>query len=257
MKATLKSLAPQWFKKRVKARMASRRAAAFRRASLRKTLGESATAVCDSSLEFCAGQRENEIVQFLNLAMSTNPSVIGEIGSDRGGNLFLFSLIAPPEGRLVSIEIGDDLVQRAVYRRLVGPRQKLLCVGGDSHRPATRERVRTALAGNLFNVLFIDGDHSYEGVAADFKMYAPLVRCGGIIGFHDIVADVFQRYGRPTPSETGGVWRFWREIKDRYPEHWEFVDDPEQDGFGIGAIRWPGVFSPPTTLPPDMNPPRM
>jgi predicted O-methyltransferase YrrM len=242
MKTALKSLAPQWFKERVKAGLAAKRAAAFRRASLRESVRDSAAAVCDSRLEFSAGQRENEISQLLELASTTSPRAIGEIGSARGGNLFLFSLILPADSRLISIELEDDRIHRAVYRRLVGPSQKLFCITGDSHKPTTRERVQTALAGNQFDVLFIDGDHSYEGVSADFEMYAPLVRPGGIIGFHDIVADVFQRYGRPTPSETGGVWRFWQEVKARQREHWEFVDDPEQDGFGIGAIRWQGAF---------------
>jgi predicted O-methyltransferase YrrM len=242
MNATLKSLAPQWFKERVKARLAAKRASLFRRNSLRESFGESAAAVCDSRLEFCAGQRENEIARFLDLAKSTHPRVIGEIGSARGGNLFLFSLILPSDGRIVSLELACERVHQAVYHRLVGPSARLSCVTGDSHQPETLDRVRTALAGDLFDVLFIDGDHSHEGVAADFQMYAPLVRQGGIIGFHDIVADVFQRHGRPTPSATGDVWRFWREIKASHPEHWEFVDDYEQDGFGIGAIRWQGSF---------------
>jgi cephalosporin hydroxylase len=33
--------------------------------------------------------------------------------------------------------------------------------------------------------LFIDGDHSYQGVLTDWLLYAPLVRSGGIIAFHD------------------------------------------------------------------------
>jgi predicted O-methyltransferase YrrM len=242
MKAALKSLAPKWIKDRVKARLAAGRASAFRRSSILGSVRETAAAVCDSRLEFCAGQRENEISHFLELAGANAPKVIGEIGSARGGNLLLFSQILPAEGRLISIELMDDRVRRATYRRLVGPKTNLICITGDSHQEATRDRVRRALGADLFDVLFIDGDHSYEGVSADFLMYAPCVRPGGIIGFHDIVADVFQRYGRPTPSATGGVWRFWREIKARHPEHWEFVDDAEQDGFGIGAIRWRGAF---------------
>lgn len=34
--------------------------------------------------------------------------------------------------------------------------------------------------------LFIDGDHAYEGVKADFEMYSPLVRKGGLVALHDI-----------------------------------------------------------------------
>jgi hypothetical protein len=34
-------------------------------------------------------------------------------------------------------------------------------------------------------LLFIDGDHRYEGVRRDFEMYSPLVGAGGLIAFHD------------------------------------------------------------------------
>jgi cephalosporin hydroxylase len=35
------------------------------------------------------------------------------------------------------------------------------------------------------DLLFIDGNHSYESVLCDFLLYYPLVKQGGIIGFHD------------------------------------------------------------------------
>jgi len=237
MKTALKSLAPNWLKRHVKAR----RAAAFRKASLRSTLRETAEEVCDSTLAFCAGQRSNEIVGFLELASRLEPRMIGEIGSAQGGNLLLFSLILPADGELISVDLIDDPFRPAIFQRLVSPTQQLACLRGDSHDPATKDQVKAVLTGRQFDVLFVDGDHSYEGVAADFEMYAPLVRAGGIVGFHDIVPDAFQRFGRPTPSQTGGVPIFWQELKTRFAEHWEFVDDPDQDGFGIGAIRWPGV----------------
>ena len=33
--------------------------------------------------------------------------------------------------------------------------------------------------------MFIDGDHSYEGIKTDWILWSPLVRCGGIIALHD------------------------------------------------------------------------
>ena len=35
-------------------------------------------------------------------------------------------------------------------------------------------------------LLFIDGDHSYEGVKKDFEMWSPFVVKGGLIAFHDV-----------------------------------------------------------------------
>ena len=65
------------------------------------------------------------------------------------------------------------------------------------------------------------------GVSADFRDYAPLVRPGGLIAFHDIVDG---------PEENvGGVPRFWREIKGRY-RHEELVKSWKQGGYGIGVI---------------------
>jgi len=37
-------------------------------------------------------------------------------------------------------------------------------------------------------LLFIDGDHSYEGVKKDFELWSGLVIEGGIIGFHDYMS---------------------------------------------------------------------
>lgn len=37
----------------------------------------------------------------------------------------------------------------------------------------------------LYDLLFIDADHTYEGVKADHERYAPLVASGGIVAFHD------------------------------------------------------------------------
>jgi predicted O-methyltransferase YrrM len=45
----------------------------------------------------------------------------------------------------------------------------------------------TLLKGSEGDFLFIDGDHTYQGVKQDFQMYSPLVKKGGIVAFHDIV----------------------------------------------------------------------
>ena len=67
------------------------------------------------------------------------------------------------------------------------------------------------------DVLFIDGDHTYEGVKADYEKYEPFVKDGGIILMHDITHRHF------------GVKDFWKEII--YPK----VNLP-LNGVGFGII---------------------
>jgi hypothetical protein len=85
--------------------------------------------------------------------------------------------------------------------------------------------IGTALGGTLF--LFIDGDHTYEGVKKDFEMYSPLIRKGGFIAFHDIVPG--------PPGNVGGVPEFWKEIKHHF-NFIEIVKDWRQEEYGIGIL---------------------
>lgn len=100
----------------------------------------------------------------------------------------------------------------------------------------TIEEVMKILGDNYVDFLFIDGDHSYEGVKKDFKMYKGLVKEDGYIAFHDIVPDYSTRYGILTSSYTGGVPIFWNEIKSSYRYN-EIIEDLNQDGYGIGVLE--------------------
>lgn len=55
---------------------------------------------------------------------------------------------------------------------------------GDSSKRETVEKLEAHLAGRPIDLLFIDGNHSYSGVKADFELYAPLTK--HLIAFHDI-----------------------------------------------------------------------
>ncbi len=62
---------------------------------------------------------------------------------------------------------------------------------GSSNTTSVLRSVRdhVAPAGGL-DLLFIDGDHRYEGVLADWLLYSHLVSPGGIIAFHDAVSGI-------------------------------------------------------------------
>ena len=61
---------------------------------------------------------------------------------------------------------------------------------GYSYSPTVFSRVHKRLNGKKIDLLFIDGDHSYEGVFADWKLYSHFVSSGGIVVFHDVVNNI-------------------------------------------------------------------
>ena len=146
--------------------------------------------------------------------------------------------------------IGVDLHVRnkALLRRLAPHTADVHLIDGDSRSIAVRKAVEAAACGQPIDVLFIDGDHTYEGVRSDYVNYRELVRDGGVIAFHDIVDDHRTRFGRQTIAWTGDVPVFWRQLKSD-ARTFEFVADQEQDGFGIGAL----VHSPAMPLPPKLE----
>lgn len=184
--------------------------------------------------EFGIIQNLTEIIPFLEMLKHSKPKIGGEIGMKKGGNSFLFMQAIEGLEKLIGLDI--RITCELKLRFLLRPPLKLVCIEGDSHLPETAARVGKALAGKKFDFLFIDGDHSYEGIKKDYLDYQPLVREGGLVAFHDIVPDHFVRYGIPSGScYAGGVHLFWKKIKRHY-EHYEFIDDPDQNGFGIGVI---------------------
>ena len=49
-------------------------------------------------------------------------------------------------------------------------------------------RLKKAAAKRTYDVLLIDGDHSYDGVKFDFDNYHPFIKQGGYIIFDDYKA---------------------------------------------------------------------
>jgi predicted O-methyltransferase YrrM len=190
-------------------------------------------------------QIKNEILSFLEFAKTEQPEIVCEIGTADGGTNFLLSQALPS----VSLMLGVDLyVKRKFQLRYFSRKSQRLCfIDGSSYVPRTIRKVKSALGDRKLDLLFVDGDHNYDGVKQDFLNYRYLVRDGGIIAFHDIIPDHFSRYGIRTNRWVGGVPRLWNTIKSLYPSY-EFIENSEQDGLGIGAIRYSGLISVPHDL---------
>ena len=182
-----------------------------------------------------AVQSVSEIEGALRYLQSERPRHVCEIGTEHGGtNLLLGHAL-----NSVELLLGVDLyVKHAPHLRALKPKyQELHLVNGSSYAPLTIEKVARILNGRLLDVLFIDGDHRYEGVKQDFLHYRQFVRADGFILFHDIVPDKQARFHQPTTSWAGGVPLLWHRLKEFY-EHQEFVQNSQQDGLGIGVLRY-------------------
>lgn len=121
-----------------------------------------------------------------------------EIGSASGGAGLFLSKQAGFH-RFLSIDDGKHpraSSQREHFAKLGNKFEQFI---GDSHSAAAREW----LDGPPFlDVVFIDGDHSYEGVTADIALVMAYLRPGASIILHDIVA-------------CEGVKRAWAELLKR------------------------------------------
>jgi predicted O-methyltransferase YrrM len=176
-------------------------------------------------LKIAPEQLRGELHDFLVLVQELRPRAVLEIGTALGGTLFLLTRVAAPDAILLSIDRSFER-RRPLFEAFAVDRQRVSFLAGDSHAAETRARVERELGDRKLDLLFIDGDHSAQGVRADFELYSDLVRPGGLVVFHDIV------YGRA--ELVGGVPDFWRDIKT--PDAQELVADPGQGGYGIGVL---------------------
>lgn len=179
-------------------------------------------------------QVQEEILELLRILDEIKPKVILEIGTARGGTLFLFTRVASEDATIISIDLpggkfggGYPKWKIPLYKAFSLANQQIHLIRADSHDQETLRKVKNILNNRKADFLFIDGDHSYEGVKKDFEMYSPLVRKGGIIAFHDIVPGL--------KENVGGVPEFWKEVKNMDSK--EIVKDWNQEGNGIGVLK--------------------
>lgn len=169
-----------------------------------------------------ANQDPVEAAAFLDL-VSERATVV-EIGCLFGGMLWAYREMG------AGLVIGVD--KDAASSGLSAADHGATVIDGDSHHADTLLRLRGALGRRPIDVLFIDGDHTYDGVSKDFEWYAPLVGPNGIVAFHDICGHFLFPDTR--------VDKFWWEVCRDHPKDTSEIINrhrPWGHGMGIGVLR--------------------
>lgn len=193
-------------------------------------------------LDLCAG-REIEVPSSYNVL---------EIGTKFGGTFYVWNKLVQDHGAgmCISVDLADGIhggvpAEEMDKRDLWFHERFDNCyfIRGNSHDDDTLENVgdllgttwngdKTALTSNQLDLLFIDGDHSYDGVKQDFEFYSQFCKKNSIIVFHDIIDSQRHR------EREVFVSLFWNEIKhDPRFESFEIVGDRNQGWAGLGICK--------------------
>ena len=139
-------------------------------------------------IEYPIKQVKNEIKEFVFLLLHYRlTNSILEIGLGTGATHKLWNLIF--EDMVTTIDINNENLIN--FSRNCLDRRSTL-IHANSHLSITVQKTKEKFNDKKFDVLFLNGDNSYEGVKIDFFIWKDIVRKGGIIVFNNIKSD---RYG--------------------------------------------------------------
>jgi len=170
-------------------------------------------------------QNELEFLRLLDLYKKRKPKRVLEIGTYQGGSLYHWIKNSAENSVIVSVD--NQHINYQQYPGWIDNTAQLRYFKGDSH---SKEAFNFVKQDAPYDWLFIDGDHSYEGVKQDWLDYGGLVE-SGVVAFHDILPH------SPYEGQPIEVDKLWNEIKKDYL-YKEIIEEHDEweIGPGIGVL---------------------
>lgn len=202
-------------------------------------------------------QLSDELYQLLKLVRKENTERVLEIGTANGGSFYTWCRGIPGIEDVVSLDLPNGRYGGGYNERKINifesfsNKVNMEFVRGNSHKESTYKEVANIAGEEGFDFIFIDGDHSFEGVKMDFQMYKQLLAEDGVIALHDIKhhpndPNVVNKRRKNTDAEDRhlnwgiahpdvNVKEFWDDICEEYQTK-EIISHPDQTWGGIGVI---------------------
>lgn len=158
-----------------------------------------------------------ELDQMLAVVDRLQPSRVLEVGSWHGGTLWHWLQFG---GKVVAID--DEMRLASEWERWANEAgAQLHLLRGISQDPVVIEQAREL---GPYDFIFIDADHRYESVRADWENFREMIAPNGVFAFHDT-----QHTGDPTY----GVERLWGEITQELDVRWMHIVMTNHCGIGM------------------------
>lgn len=90
----------------------------------------------------------------------------------------------------------------------------------------TTDKFAKRYSQNKYDYIYIDGDHSYEGVSFDYQLFWLMLKDDGFMVFHDI------NVKEEKPEGAYGVWKLWEKLAKTN----QTIEFPFS-GSGLGLIQ--------------------
>lgn len=171
-------------------------------------------------------EAEGELLR--RLVADTQATAVVEIGVYEGSSAVVLCQALSEGAALHLIDpFFDDRGTSLNFGWRANPTATRLAVGRAAHRHGVRmcwyvarsQDVGRSWQGGPVDLVFVDGDHSYEGCLEDWEVWHPHVRPGGAIAFHDSRG----------PRGSAGPTRVVTELfcAGEQP-HWRIVDEVDR-----------------------------